>query len=43
MIGRFLGSVAGRFALAAMACVLLAVGILAVGVMLVGGDISCTS
>ena len=39
MIRRFLGSVAGRFALAAMACVLLAVGILAVGVMLVGGDI----
>ena len=39
MIGRFLGSVAGRFALAAMACVLLAVAILAFGVMLVGGDL----
>jgi signal transduction histidine kinase len=39
MIGRFLGSVAGRFALAAMACVLLAVAILAIGVMLVGGDL----
>jgi two-component system sensor histidine kinase BaeS len=39
MLRHFLGSVAGRFALAAMACVLLAVGIIAIGVMLVGGDL----
>jgi len=39
MITRFLGSIGGRIALAAMACVLLAVGILAVGVMIVGGDL----
>lgn len=39
MIRRFVGGIGGRVAIAAIACVLLAVAILAVGVTMLGGDL----
>ena len=39
MVARFLGGIGGRVALAAIACVLVAVAILAAGVTMLGGDL----